>query len=322
MNIKALDFLLTFKCNAHCKHCCYRAGPERRGYIPSDRALEWMGELNNIHPLNGITIHGGEPFLYFDDMLIIIKKARELGIPQRWVITNAYWAQDQSIVNKKLRALKDAGITAITFSVDAFHQEHVPLKIIKTAIRSAVQYDLDTVVIDSYFLYNEENDCEYNQKTHKYVSNLNNIQNLKYNRFIASIEGRAASLLVDNEYTQEEIPSGKCNPPFWLGSSLQNPETIEIDWQGNITLCPGLSLGNAIKQSLPEIIENYNYREHPIIKIIVEKGPIGLYELAKTHGYHSNKKFVDECHLCYEMRKYLQKRFPEYMAPVTCYDEY
>ena len=321
MDITALDFLLTFECNAHCRHCCYQAGPERKGCITSDRAVEWMGELHRIQPLKSITIHGGEPFLYFDDMLIAIEKARELHIPQRWVITNAYWAKDQSTANEKLRALKDAGLTAMTVSVDAFHQEHVPFDRVKTAIASITQYGLETVVVDSYFLYNEKYSCEYNRKTSKYLGHLKNIRQLKFNKFIASIEGRAASLLVDQKYTQENIPTGKCSPSFWLGSSLKNPETIEIDWQGNVTLCPGLSLGNATKRSLPEIVKNYKYNEHPIIKIIVKQGPIGLYELAKTHGYNGNKRFIDECHLCYEMRKYLQKRFPQYLAPRTCYDE-
>jgi len=319
MNIKGLDYLLTFECNSRCRHCCYLAGPQRPGFISPDQAEQWLTELYEIQPLQTITIHGGEPFLYFDVMLHVLKKARGLGVQKRWVITNGFWAKDYDIAKEKLTVLKEAGLTAITFSVDAFHQEYVPFDNVRIAIECAAQIDLETVAIDSYFLFAEERKNTYNIRTKEYLDNLGMIYNIEINKFAAHFTGRAARLLIEQDYTQEQIPKGRCRPPFWLGGDLRDPETIEIDCEGNVSLCPGISIGNARKQSLTEIIRSYDYEKHPIVKIIVEKGPIGLYKLACSYGYKGTKKFVDECHLCYEMRRYLRKQYEQYLAPEDCY---
>lgn len=321
MNITSVDYLLTYRCNARCKHCSYQAGPQRQRFITREQARAWLVELQKIQPLKGVTIHGGEPFLYFDEMLSILEKARELGIQQRWVITNGYWAKDQASAKEKLQDLKEAGLNAITFSVDAFHQEHVSFDTVRKGIECAVQCDLDTVSVDSYFLYAENRDNSYNLKTKEYLSNLQMVPNLTINKFTASFEGRAAALLVEEEYTEKKMPDRSCRPPFWLGNSLADPGTIEIDCEGNVTLCPGISIGNAVERSLTEIVSSYDYRKHPIIKVIVERGPIGLFELGRSHGYEQNQNFVNECHLCYEMRKYLCVEYQQYLAPRSCYHE-
>jgi organic radical activating enzyme len=310
MNITGLDFLVTFKCNSQCKHCCYEAGPERHGSMDADRARAWLTELDAIRPLKSITIHGGEPFLCFDTMLSILEKARDLGIPQRWVISNGFWAKDRNVADEKLTALKNSGLTAITLSIDAFHQEYVDFDAVKSAVECALKQNLDAVTVDSYFLLSEDHRNTYNARTREYLSRLAGNPGLQLHSFVASFEGRAARLPVEHGFTEEKIPGGKCCPPFWLGSSLKDPDTIEIDARGNVTLCPGISIGNAIKQSLTDIISQYEYTHHPIVKIIVEQGPIGLYRLAQSYGYQGNDRFVNECHLCYEMRKYLRKHQP------------
>ena len=107
--------------------------------------------------------------------------------------------------------------------------------------------------------------------------------------------------------------------PFWIEGDLQNPETIEIDCEGNVTLCPGISIGNTNIQSLTKIIRDYKADKHPILCIISNEGPIGLLKLAEKHGFERDRKFVNECHLCYELRRYLQPFYPYSLAPESCY---
>jgi len=66
MQVKGVDFLLTFRCPSKCKHCCYKAGPERTGFMKLEDAEQWLTELAETQPLQSLTVHGGEPFLYFD----------------------------------------------------------------------------------------------------------------------------------------------------------------------------------------------------------------------------------------------------------------
>ncbi len=110
-----------------------------------------------------------------------------------------------------------------------------------------------------------------------------------------------------------------CPVPFWIEGDLQHPKTIEIDSEGNITLCPGISIGNTKIQSLTEIIQNYDCDKHPFLSIISKKGPIGLLELATAKGFEETQNYVNECHLCYELRKYLHPNYPLFLAPKECY---
>jgi MoaA/NifB/PqqE/SkfB family radical SAM enzyme len=280
---------------------------------------QWLTGIAATQPVNSVTLHGGEPFLYFDLMRAILSKARALNLKHRWVITNGFWAQSYDVAMGKLRDLKEAGLTAITFSVDAFHQKYVSLDRVRTGIEIAAYFGLDTVAVDSYFLFAENNKNSYNIQTRKSLESLRMISNVKFNKFAATFDGRAAEFLVKQEFIEGKMPNGKCRPPSWLGNSLTDPKTVEIDHEGNITLCPGICIGNAKKQPLTEIIRQYDYKQHPIISIIVEKGPIGLFELAESKGYKGTQKFVNECHLCYEMRKYLHAQYPRYLAPQGCY---
>jgi hypothetical protein len=285
-----------------------------------DQAMQWLVDLCEVQPIENVTIHGGEPFLYFDVMAAILRKARELEIQHRWVITNGFWAENDDAAREKLRLAKETGLTAITFSVDAFHQEYVPFDLVRSGIKCAAKLNFDTVAVDSYFLFGEHHKHRYNIETREYLRDLEMMQKVEINKFAASFEGRAATLPGELEYTGEEIPSGRCRTPFWLGGDLKDPKTIEIDCDGTITLCPGISIGNAGMKSLGEILGEYDYKEHPIIRTIVEMGPTGLFELARSKGYNGARRFVNECHLCYEMRRYLRNYFGDYLAPQGCYE--
>ncbi|MCK4585004.1 hypothetical protein KAU13_06280 [candidate division WOR-3 bacterium] len=87
----------------------------------------------------------------------------------------------------------------------------------------------------------------------------------------------------------------------------------------NVTLYPGVCIGNVRNKSLTGVLENYDYRTHPIIRIIAEEDPVGLLRLARGKGYRKEERFINECHLCYEMRKYLRRFYPEHLAPSGCY---
>ncbi|MFX0091157.1 MAG: radical SAM protein [Candidatus Hodarchaeota archaeon] len=320
MQIKSVDFLLTFKCPAKCKHCSYKAGPERKGHIDLKDAEGYLEELVKIQPLESITVHGGEPFLCFEQLKGIMKKAKELNLPQRGVITNSYWAKTQVVAKEKLIELKEAGLTRITFSFDAFHQEYIPVENVKNAIISAVNIGFDKLWVDSYFLGGLNADNIYNNSTRnarKVIENLKESDKFEINNYKADFEGRGAELV---EYVEPkaEIPSGRCPQPFWIGGELKSPTTIEIDCEGNVTLCPGICIGNTKNQSLGKIIQEYNYSSHPILSKIVKEGPIGLLKTARIKGF-KQQTFADECHLCYEVRKFLSPHYPQHLAPASCY---
>lgn len=297
----------------------YKAGPEKTGHMKLEDVEGYLEKLTDTHPLQSFAVHGGEPFLYFELLIQIMEKAKKLEVPRSWIITNAYWAKTKTIAQKKLSELKEAGLTCITFSVDGFHQEYIPLEKVKNGIEAAINVGFKRVCIDSYFLGGANSDNFYNTSTKKAIESLGTLDNVEINRYQPRFVGRAAELLANYVIPKAEIPIGKCQLPFWIGGDLKNPEVIEIDSEGNVTLCPGICIGNTKHQSLIQILQDYDCLAHPILSIIAEEGPIGLLKTATEKGYKQQRKFVDECHLCYELRKFLRPYYPEYLAPASCY---
>jgi organic radical activating enzyme len=322
MKVKVADFLLTFKCPSTCKHCSYKAGPERKGHMNPEDIESYLQILAEAQPIQSVGAHGGEPFLYYELLKGMIETANNLGIHRIWVITNGYWAKDKSEANKKLAELKKAGLTSITFSVDSFHQEYIPLEHAKNGIEIAAGLGFERVCVDAYFL-DEPNiqtrfDNIYDQLTSQGLENMEKLE-VMINRRRVGFEGRAATELTKYVNEKIETPQGPCQIPFWIGGNLENPEGIEIDYEGNVTLCPGICIGNTKTTPLKQILEQYDVTKHPILSIIEEEGPIGLMKLATSNGFIQQKNFVNECNLCYEMRRFLRPRFPQHLAPQMCY---
>ncbi|MFX1452603.1 MAG: radical SAM protein [Promethearchaeota archaeon] len=318
MLVKSVDFLITFKCPAKCKHCSYKAGPERRGFIKPKKSSQYLKELVKMDPLQSVWIHGGEPFLYFEYLEKILTEAKQKEIPKRGLITNCFWAKNEKIAALKLKRLKEAGLTTMTFSFDCFHQEFIPLDCVKNALKAAVALGFEAIYLDSYFVESLDSVNDFNRVTKENLKNLGELKGINYHQMIMSLEGRGADLS-DYINPSKEIPSGKCPVPFWIDGDFQNPETIEIDCEGNVTLCPGICIGNTNIQSLTNIIKNYNIENHPILSIVWKEGPIGLLKIAEEHGFKLDQKYKNECHLCYKLRKFLQPIYPYSLAPKECY---
>jgi len=317
--IRNVDLLLTFKCTSECRHCAYRGGPTRTEMMDSERAKQWLQELADLGYLETLTVHGGEPFINFRLLREVVAYARILELAQIGVITNGFWAKDTDEADKKLGLLKKEGLTQITFSLDAFHQEFISLEKVRNGVISASSMGFDNVWVDSYFIGGIETENPHNNATRKAIDYLGDIDDVEFSPYVVDLEGRAVDFLTEQVELKEVLPSGRCVPPFWIPGGLQNPATIEIDSEGNVTLCPGLCIGNATESTLTDIVTEYDYRNHPIISRIEESGPASLIELARHHGLAQIEKYLNECHVCYEMRRFLQPFYPEFLAPLGCY---
>ncbi len=320
MQVRGASLLITFRCPSKCDHCAYNAGPDQEGRIHLDDAEQWLSELAKNNKFEWLTLHGGEPFLYLDDMKTILAVANELGVPRRGAITNGFWASSSQAARMTLKDLVNAGLNTLTFSVDGFHQQYIDIRNIRFGIEAAVSLGLEKVWVDSYYIESlESKKNPYDPLTKASLREVQEIEGIEYSLYPVDFEGRGAKSLVGFAEMFNEIPHGNCVLPFWLGGDLRSPEVIEIDFEGNITLCPGICIGNAKRNSLSDSLNSYSYSNHPIIRVLVEAGPIGLYRLALQHGLETNSTFVNECHLCFEMRRLLQQYYPKHLAPNRCY---
>ncbi len=98
--------------------------------------------------------------------------------------------------------------------------------------------------------------------------------------------------------------------------NLASPGRVHVDPFGFVHLCQGLCMGNLWKTPLAEMVRDYDVGRHPLAGPLARGGPA---ELARVYDLPHAEGYVDECHFCYELRKQLLARFPEYLAPRQVY---
>jgi hypothetical protein len=319
MQVRGASLIITFRCPSKCDHCAYNAGPDQEGHIRLEDAEQWLSELAENKQFEWLTLHGGEPFLYLNEMKAILTIAKELGVPRRGSITNGFWARTLLIARKTLKELTEAGLNTITFSVDGFHQRYIDIRNVTFGIEAAVFLGIEKVWVDSYYLVSLDSENKYDKLTKSSLIEIQEIEGVEHSLYQVDFEGRCAKTLPNYAKASSEIPSGSCELPFWLGGDLRSPEVVEIDFEGNVTLCPGICIGNAKSESLTKLFNGYTYLNHPILRVLVDEGPKGLHRLAIEHGLMPKSQFINECHLCYEMRKLLHEQYPKHIAPRRCY---
>ncbi|HHN81363.1 MAG TPA: radical SAM protein, partial [Methanomicrobia archaeon] len=300
---------------SHCRHCSYNCGISREGIMDVSDGRCYIHALCKEHDIGWLSVIGGEPLMVPDLTNELIRCAKENGIPHRGIITNGFWGRETKRAQKILKDLKDAGMNQITFSVDAFHQEHIPFSHVRNAIMASTDIGFDKVWVDGYYLKYEDSGNRFDKQTKALLDELRGVEGIDINTYRLRMCGRAVDL--QDQFDDKSVPQGICTPPFWMGGGFENPSTIEIDHRGNVTLCPGISIGNAKEDEITAIVQTYDVCEHPILSIINEDGPLGLAKLADN--FDLSRGFVDHCHLCYELRNHLRPLYPRYLTPADVY---
>ena len=112
---------------------------------------------------------GGEPLLYPGDVCAIHKAATELGIAKRQIITNGYFSKDREKIKKVVSELAESGVNDLLLSVDAFHQETIPLEPVKYFAECVVKAGIPSVITPAWLVSEEDNNA-YNVRTRKIIA--------------------------------------------------------------------------------------------------------------------------------------------------------
>lgn len=320
MKIKNLNLLLTYKCPSQCPHCAYYAGLDGSGLMSAQDVKSYLRALGD-HPVESLWIYGGEPFLYFGVLTEVVKIAKRRQIRQIGVLTNGYWSAKPKSGQKRLSLLKQVGLSDIIISTDGFHAQRIPPELAINGIRSALQVGFQTVTASVAFLSPRKASNPFNERSEEIWAQLREIPGVSLYENPVTMIGRAAKHLLDCCRLRTVRGAKTCRPPSYIGGSFERPEGVEIDPDGWVMICPGFSLGNAQMKSLTMLIGEYGNSNNFLWQTIRRKGPAGLLHRAKEEGYVPLKQYASGCHLCFEVRKFLQPHYPEQLAPAECYTE-
>lgn len=133
MKYNTLGFALHRKCNASCKMCCFECNPRSTEELDVTRIKEYIDESKDIDEIKIISFTGGEPFMDYEKLIDLVMHSSKCN-KKVACITNAYWAKDYETAYKMLYRLKEAGLSKMNISHDAYHKEFVSTDYVKNAL--------------------------------------------------------------------------------------------------------------------------------------------------------------------------------------------
>jgi hypothetical protein len=292
--LSGLHLLLTYECNFECDHCFVWGGPAQTGTMTLETIERILGEAEALRTIEWIYFEGGEPFLYYETLLAGVRLARESGF-RVGIVSNAYWAKSGAEAMERLKPL--AGLVDdLSISSDAYHgKEDVTCPGIAGSAARKLGIPVDFISVA------EPDATEIAGSAGK----------LPPGESAVLFRGRAAEKLASRVAAKPWEQFDHCP---W--EDLRTPERVHVDPFGNLHVCQGISIGNLLQRSLPEIMRDYDPDKHPIVGALIAGGPA---EIARRYGLPHKDGFADHCHLCYEARRQLRGRFPEDLGPDQMY---
>ncbi len=304
MRLSGLHLLLTYKCNSECAHCFLSCGPHHDSFISFSDAKKYVDEAKDVPGINYFFIEGGEPFLDSELARKIIQHTTDNGY---WIgiLGNGYWAKTVEKGKEILRPLKEAGLGAIGISTDRYHQEKVPLATALNAVQAAKELEIDVDIMVTSDDKSEGDEIKSSLR----------VRNLDVPVSISKVRGKGRGSL---------ICSGKARPWQELSDcneALKDPGRVHIGPEGAIHLCQGVLIGqDARKKQMKEIFEEHLKAPNVIVEQIAQGGPAKLAEFAIKYGFKPKDTYLQDCQLCFEVRKFLRDNYPEILGPKEVYD--
>ncbi len=242
-NLNRIEFVVTTACTGKCKHCSQ--GENRSSdRINKDLASDAVRKIAKEYKIESVMTFGGEPLLCHETVCEIHKAAREMNIPQRQLITNGYFNKNSDSIKYVARKIIESGVNEILLSVDAFHQETIPLEYVK-AFAVAVNTPDVKLQVHPAWLVSADDDNPYNNETQKILAEFNQM----------GIETSEGNII---------FPSG--NALKYLGEYFDQSKEIKNPYQEDPTdiraICfsaNGDILGsNICKRDISEILLSYS----------------------------------------------------------------
>lgn len=305
VDLNRLEFFVTDICNARCKHCSVNGRRSKVKHIDEKVAVDAVIKLSREYNLESVMTFGGEPLLFPEVIYGIHEAATKAGIPARQIITNGFWSKDYNRIKEIARRLAEVGVNKILISVDAFHQEYIPLTIVKKAAEELLKVSIADIKWTPCWVVSKEDDNPYNHQTRLILNELEELQIKVGSGNVVFPQGATLENLVDYLPEKKQVIHDKCGELPYT-DPLDLIKTMSMNPNGDIIVCNDFKIGNAIKSDVVEIFKTYNPNNNVYMKTILENGVHGLKVLAQKQGFSINRdKFYSICEMCTYLRNQL-----------------
>ena len=242
-NLSKIEFVVTNACTGRCKHCSEGDHTACGEHISPAVAADAVRRIVGSYPaVQTVMTFGGEPLLYPDAVCAIMTAAKELNIPHRQVITNGYFSKNTDTIREVAQRLAESGVNDLLLSVDAFHQETIPLEIVKSFARE-VQAAGIPLRLSPAWLVSPDHDNPYNRRTREILEEFTPMGIPEGSGNVIFPEGNARKYLA--EYFTDEIPEN----PY-----VEDPADVRC-----LSFSPDGDVldGNVYERDILEILRDY-----------------------------------------------------------------
>ena len=241
-NLEKIEFVVTNACTGRCRHCSEGDHATDGVCIDAHAAVDAICKIAAEYNIKTVMAFGGEPLLYPNVACEIMTAAKELNILRRQVITNGFFAKDRLHIRGVAERLSACGVNDILLSVDAFHQETIPLDVVKIFASEVVVCGIP-IRLSPAWLVSREDDNPYNRKTREILSSFADMGIPVGDGNIVFPEGNAKKYLF--EYFRNARPEN----PY-----VEDPRDVRC-----ISFSPNGDVfgGNICRQDIMKIIRDY-----------------------------------------------------------------
>ena len=242
-NLNKIEFVVTYACTGKCKHCSegdHKSCGER---IDPEIAADAVRKIASEYDIKTVMTFGGEPLLYPDVVCSVMSVAKELGVEKRQIITNGYFSKNREKIREVATGLFECDINDLLLSVDAFHQETIPLDTVKIFAKEAIDLGIP-VKLQPAWLVSPTDDNPYNNTTREILDSFVDMNIPENDGNVIFPEGNAIKYLSD--YFKGDLPENPyVDDPCDVRCASFSPNGDVLD-------------GNVYTQDILEIIKNYN----------------------------------------------------------------
>ncbi len=241
-NLNKIEFVVTYACTGRCKHCSegdHSACGER---IDPKIAADAVRKIATEYDIKTVMTFGGEPLLYLDAVYAIMTAAKELNIPKRQVITNGYFSKNADKIHEATERLAACGVNDLLLSVDAFHQETIPLETVKIFAAEAKKRGIP-IRLQPAWLVSVTDNNPYNAKTKEILDSFDDIELHVGEGNVIFPEGNVLKYLAEY-FTDTLIENPYKDDPC-------NVKCISFEPNGDVLG------GNVYRNDIMEIIKDY-----------------------------------------------------------------
>ena len=242
-HVNKIEFVVTDACTGRCKHCSVGGHTACGARLDPKIAADAVRKIAAEYDVETVMAFGGEPLLHREAVYAIMETAKETNVPRRQVITNGYFSKNSDEIRDVTARLFSCGVNDLLLSVDAFHQETIPLDVVKRFAAEAVAYGL-SVRLQPAWLVSASDDNPYNRRTRELLDSFAGMGITENEGNVIFPEGNALKYLA--AYFTENRPEN----PY-----VEDPRDVRcLSFAANGDVLDG----NVYDEDIMEIIKRYD----------------------------------------------------------------